>query len=80
MCIRDSSCGTGACAVMVAAARRDGADPAVTGLAVTYTVDLPGGRLLITENPDGTVDMTGPAVIVAEGTLDPAWLDSALSA
>ncbi|MEU7041895.1 diaminopimelate epimerase [Streptomyces varsoviensis] len=74
------SCGTGACAVMVAAARRDGVDPAVTGLAVTYTVDLPGGRLLITENPDGTVDMTGPAVIVAEGTLDPAWLDSALSA
>ncbi len=74
------SCGTGACAVMVAAARRDGVDPAVTGLPVTYTVDLPGGRLLITENPDGSVEMTGPAVIVAEGFLDPVWLDSALSA
>ncbi|MEV0277606.1 diaminopimelate epimerase [Streptomyces sp. NPDC050610] len=73
------SCGTGACAVMVAAARRDGVDPAVTGLPVTYTVDLPGGRLLIAENPDGTVEMTGPAVIVAEGFLDPAWLDSALA-
>ncbi|MFE7118306.1 diaminopimelate epimerase [Streptomyces sp. NPDC057654] len=73
------SCGTGACAVMVAAARRDGVDPYVTGLPVTYTVDLPGGRLLIAENPDGTIEMTGPAVIVAEGFLDPAWLDSALA-
>ncbi|MBT2383906.1 diaminopimelate epimerase [Streptomyces sp. ISL-11] len=68
------SCGTGACAVMVAAARRDGVDPAVTGVPVTYTVDLPGGRLEITESPDGTVEMTGPAVIVAEGVLDAAWL------
>jgi diaminopimelate epimerase len=68
------SCGTGACAVMVAAARRDGADPAVTGRPVTYTVDLPGGRVVITERVDGTVEMTGPAVIVAEGVIDPAWL------
>jgi diaminopimelate epimerase len=67
------SCGTGACAVMVAAARRDGADPAVTGRPVTYTVDVPGGRLTIGERSDGTVEMTGPAVIVAEGVLDPAW-------
>ncbi|MEE1926606.1 diaminopimelate epimerase [Streptomyces sp. TRM 70351] len=68
------SCGTGACAVMVAAARRDGADPAADGQPVTYTVDVPGGRLEITEHPDGRIDMTGPAVIVAEGTLDPHWL------
>ncbi|MBO0655393.1 diaminopimelate epimerase [Streptomyces triculaminicus] len=67
------SCGTGACAVMVAAARRDGADPAVLGHPVTYTVDLPGGRLVISESPDGTVEMTGPAVIVAEGVLDASW-------
>ncbi|EFL22774.1 diaminopimelate epimerase [Streptomyces himastatinicus ATCC 53653] len=72
------SCGTGACAVMVAAARRDGADPAVTGRPVTYTVDVPGGRLVISEQPDGTVEMTGPAVIVAEGELDPVWLDAVL--
>ncbi|WP_421106672.1 diaminopimelate epimerase [Streptomyces sp. NEAU-S77] len=72
------SCGTGACAVMVAAARRDGADPGVTGRPVTYTVDVPGGRLVISERPDGTVEMTGPAVIVAEGELDPVWLDAAL--
>ncbi|MFC5909051.1 diaminopimelate epimerase [Streptacidiphilus monticola] len=69
------SCGTGACAVMVAAARREGADPAVTGTAVTYTVDVPGGRLVITEHPDGSLDMTGPAVILAEGELDAVWAE-----
>ncbi|WP_432105627.1 diaminopimelate epimerase [Streptomyces sp. bgisy091] len=70
------SCGTGACAVAVAAARRDGADPALTGAPATYTVDLPGGTLVITEHPDGGIDMTGPAVIVAEGVIDPAWLET----
>lgn len=68
------SCGTGACAVMVAAARRDGLDPAVDGRPVTYTVDVPGGRLVITERPDGGVEMTGPAVILAEGAVDREWL------
>ncbi|MFJ8106646.1 diaminopimelate epimerase [Streptomyces sp. NPDC096132] len=71
------SCGTGACAVAVAAARRDGADPAVTGTPVTYTVDVPGGRLVITEQPDGEIEMTGPAVIVATGEIDPEWLETA---
>ncbi|RCH64135.1 diaminopimelate epimerase [Streptomyces sp. SDr-06] len=68
------SCGTGACAVAVAAARRDGADPALTGTPATYTVDLPGGTLVITEYPDGEIEMTGPAVIVAEGVIDPSLL------
>ncbi|GCB45515.1 diaminopimelate epimerase [Streptomyces sp. NL15-2K] len=72
------SCGTGACAVAVAAARRDGADPAVTGAPATYTVDLPGGTLLITERPDGEIEMTGPAVIVAEGEIDTEWLENAV--
>ncbi|MGA5423664.1 diaminopimelate epimerase [Streptomyces lavendulocolor] len=72
------SCGTGACAVAVAAARRDGADPAETGTPVTYTVDVLGGTLVITERPDGEIEMTGPAVIVAEGRIDPAWLTAAL--
>ncbi|MFD6416732.1 diaminopimelate epimerase [Streptomyces sp. NPDC060194] len=70
------SCGTGACAVAVAAARRDGADPAVTGAPATYTVDLPGGTLVITERADGEIEMTGPAVIVAEGVLDASWWDT----
>ncbi|WP_330282069.1 diaminopimelate epimerase [Streptomyces sp. NBC_00588] len=69
------SCGTGACAVAVAAARRDGADPAVTGTPATYTVDVPGGTLVITERIDGEIEMTGPAVIVAEGEIDREWLE-----
>ena len=72
------SCGTGACAVAVAAARRDGADPAATGTPVTYTVDVPGGTLVITERPDGEIEMTGPAVIVAEGEIDADWLENAV--
>ncbi|MGW6010865.1 diaminopimelate epimerase [Streptomyces sp. NPDC055210] len=70
------SCGTGACAVAVAAARRDGVDPAMTGTPATYTVDVPGGRLVITERPDGEIEMTGPAVIVAEGEIDTEWLEN----
>ncbi|NEA97523.1 diaminopimelate epimerase [Streptomyces sp. SID13726] len=72
------SCGTGACAVAVATARRDGADPVATGTPVTYTVDVPGGTLVITERPDGEIEMTGPAVIVAEGEIDADWLESAV--
>ncbi|RAJ58959.1 diaminopimelate epimerase [Streptomyces sp. Amel2xB2] len=64
------SCGTGACAVMVAAARRDGLDPVADGEDATYTVEVPGGTLVITERADGEVEMTGPAVIVAEGLVD----------
>ena len=72
------SCGTGACAVAVATARRDGVDPAVTGTRATYTVDVPGGPLVITEWPDGRIEMTGPAVIVAEGEIDAEWLENAI--
>ncbi|MFE5396685.1 diaminopimelate epimerase [Streptomyces sp. NPDC056568] len=72
------SCGTGACAVAVATARRDGADPAVTGTPVTYIVDVPGGTLVITEHPDGEIEMTGPAVIVAEGEFDADWMEGVL--
>jgi diaminopimelate epimerase len=58
------SCGTGACAAMIAAARQDGAAP-----ETSYTVDVPGGRLMIVEREDGRLEMTGPAVLVADGTL-----------
>jgi diaminopimelate epimerase len=57
------SCGTGACAVMVAAAEADGAER-----DVPYRVDLPGGTLSITWTTDDRILMTGPAVIVARGT------------
>ncbi|MFM9371798.1 diaminopimelate epimerase [Streptomyces sp. Da 82-17] len=73
------SCGTGACAVAVAAARRDGVSATVTGEPVTYTVDVLGGRLEITERPDGGIEMTGPAVIVAEGDIRPEWIENRIA-
>ena len=59
------SCGTGACAVMVAVSS---ADEAPRG--TTYRVDVPGGSLDITWTDDDRVLMTGPAVLLAEGTTD----------
>ncbi|KRA31211.1 MULTISPECIES: diaminopimelate epimerase [unclassified Nocardioides] len=56
------SCGTGACAVMVAAALADGA-----ARDTDYRIDLPGGTLRISWTADDRILMTGPAVIVAEG-------------
>ena len=35
---------------------------------------------MITERPDGEIEMTGPAVIVAEGEIDADWLETATSA
>lgn len=57
------ACGTGACAVGVAAARRD-----LTDRDVTVTLD--GGDLHIVWREDGHVMMTGPATDVFTGTLD----------
>lgn len=62
------SCGTGACAAMLAAARRDGAAP-----GTPYEVRVPGGVLRIVELEDGRVEMTGAAVLVATGELAPAF-------
>ena len=56
------SCGTGACAVMVASALADAA-----GRGTTYRVDVPGGTLEVTWTDDDRVLLTGPAVLVAEG-------------
>ncbi|MGN6721456.1 MAG: diaminopimelate epimerase [Marmoricola sp.] len=58
------SCGTGACAVMVATAL---ADEAPRG--TSYAVDVPGGRLEIVWTEDDRILMTGPAVLVAEGVV-----------
>ena len=79
------SCGTGAVAAAVAAAIASAtpAAAASTGPAVipeaangTWTVDVPGGRLTVTLLGTASL-LTGPAVIVAEGELDDAWLASA---
>ena len=66
------SCGTGACAVMAAAARRAGA-----GAPTSYLVDVPGGQLTVARRPDGQLELTGPAVLVSEGQLRPEWLAAA---
>jgi diaminopimelate epimerase len=63
------SCGTGACAAAVAA--MDAA-----GERSSYTVDVPGGRLQVQWRDDGTVLMTGPAVLVAFGEIDCAGLEA----
>lgn len=59
------SCGTGACAAGVAAALVDGAER-----GETYVVDVPGGALEVTWTADDRVLLSGPAVLVAEGTVD----------
>src|SRR3712207_8239033 len=58
------SCGTGACAVVVATSLRTGAER-----GTPFDVDVPGGRLVVTWQEDGHVEMRGPAVLVAEGVL-----------
>jgi diaminopimelate epimerase len=58
------SCGSGACAAAVAAM-------GARGEQGTYLVDVPGGRLTVTWREDGVVLMSGPAVLVAAGRVDP---------
>ncbi len=61
------SCGTGACAAAFAALHAQG------GAAGTVVVDVPGGRLSVRVDATTTV-LSGPAVLVAAGTLAPEWL------
>ena len=56
------SCGTGACAAMVAAAAATG-----EGRGSTYEVEVPGGTLTVAWTEGDRVLLTGPAVLVAEG-------------
>ncbi|HEX5086793.1 MAG TPA: diaminopimelate epimerase [Nocardioides sp.] len=66
------SCGTGACAAMVATAvahhDRPGAGDGQSDVA--YRVDVPGGTLTVTWTADDRILLTGPAVVVASGTTD----------
>jgi diaminopimelate epimerase len=67
------ACGTGACAVAVAAQ--------VRGLAGRpVVIELRGGRLELDWTPGGTVRMTGPAREVAHGTIGPELLSVAAPA
>jgi diaminopimelate epimerase len=58
-----ASCGTGAVAAAMAV-RTQAGDPG----AASYTVEVPGGRLTVTLDPDGCAHLKGPAVLVADGT------------
>jgi len=61
------SCGTGACAAAYAALTHTGRAEG------TVVVDVPGGRLSVQIDPRTTV-LTGPAVLVAAGSLSEEWL------
>lgn len=61
------ACGTGACATVVAAARRG-----LTGRKADVTLD--GGTLTIEWLPDNHVLMTGPVAVSFSGTLDRSLL------
>jgi len=61
------SCGTGACAVMVAAAGRDQAP-----VETAYTVEVPGGTVVVTRRADEHIELRGPAQIVATATIGAA--------
>ncbi|HWC31602.1 MAG TPA: diaminopimelate epimerase, partial [Actinomycetota bacterium] len=64
------ACGTGACAVLVAAN--------LAGLAKRASqVDVPGGTLSIDWRDDDHVFLTGPATFVFEAELEDPWLDAA---
>lgn len=69
------SCGTGAVAAAVAAqaAVTAGAGPGRAYPDRRWAVQVPGGNLVVTLT-ETTSLLTGPAVIVAEGVLDDAWL------
>jgi diaminopimelate epimerase len=69
------SCGTGICAVAVAAADADG----VGADGGPWRVDVPGGRCEVVWRPDGEVELTGPAVLVAEIEVADDWLRDAQS-
>ncbi|WP_082468835.1 diaminopimelate epimerase [Sciscionella sediminilitoris] len=60
------SCGTGTVASAAAALH---AESVATG---TVTVEVPGGRVTVGITEDGS-SLTGPAVLVGSGVLDPQW-------
>jgi diaminopimelate epimerase len=68
------SCGTGA--VAAAAAAASATSSATNTVPAQWHVTVRGGALTVTLDA-GSSWLTGPAVIVAEGHLDPGWLASA---
>ncbi len=65
------SCGTGAVAAAWAARRHETFGPG--DAPVRYRVDVPGGTVYVDEHDDGTLDLVGPAVVVARGDVAACW-------
>lgn len=72
------SCGTGICAAAVAMAADAAAEQAAGPVPEEdpWLVDVPGGTCAVALRADGSVELTGPAVLVAELTVDARWLDA----
>ena len=66
------SCGTGACAAALAVRAWAG-----TGAPDRWLVEVPGGTLAVRALAGQRVELAGPAVLVASGRLDAAWLATA---
>jgi diaminopimelate epimerase len=64
------SCGTGVCAAAVATAREVG----LAADGIPWRVDVPGGSCDVLWPADGEIELTGPAVLVAEIEVDDGWL------
>ncbi|WP_434063736.1 diaminopimelate epimerase [Phycicoccus sonneratiae] len=64
------SCGTGACAAAIATSFWAGS----LDTGSTWLVDVPGGRLTVRLLPDHGVELAGPAVLVADGSVPTALL------
>jgi len=62
------ACGSGACAALIAASRRD-----LCGRKADIVLN--GGKLEIEWLPDGNVTMTGPVAVSYSGVIDPSLLD-----
>ena len=63
------SCGSGACAAVLAVMVWSGDVSTPLRTPQPWTVDVPGGRLGVRALPDHTVELTGPAVLVAQGVV-----------
>jgi diaminopimelate epimerase len=61
------SCGTGICAAVVAS-------PGACPDGLSWRVDVPGGTCWVRWSQDGSVSLTGPAVLVARAELSAQWL------
>ena len=66
------SCGTGTVAAAAALLAAGSSAAGAANSSESVTVDIPGGTVVVTFGPEGAT-LTGPAEVVAAGTIDPAF-------